>query len=64
LRLDFRRRRAGEARADPNGWQVHRREPVHVEMEITRGAHDHKRENDHRSEDRPADADFGKLLHG
>ena len=43
--------------------QVDRREAIDAEPEVGGRADHDQREDEHRREDRPADADFGELLH-
>ena len=53
----------GQARVDADDRQVHRRKAVHAQIQVTGDADDDERQDDHRREDRSADADFGELLH-
>ena len=63
LGLHLLGRGAGQRRADGDGGQVDGREAVDAELEVAAAADHDQRQDQHGREDRPADTDFGELLH-
>ena len=64
LGLDLLRRGAREPRDDGDGGEVDARVPVDAEARVADSSDDDERDDEHRREDGPADAETGECLHG